>query len=40
MYSVGKETFPYGLNQTVLQTLLGAEVGALLITKVGHQKAL
>ena len=26
MYSVGRETLPYGLSQTVLQTLLGADV--------------
>ena len=32
-----RETFPYGLSQTVLQTLLGANVGALLKTKIGHQ---
>ena len=33
-----RETFPCGLSQTVLQTLLGANVGALLKTKIGHQK--
>ena len=33
-----RETFPYGLSQTVLQTLLGANVGALLKIKIGHQK--
>ena len=31
-------TFHYGLSQTVLQTLVGANVGALLKTKIGHQK--
>ena len=41
MYSVGREAFPhYGLRQTVLQTLLGASIGTLLKTKIGHQKAL
>ena len=28
IYSVTGETFPYGLSQNVLQTLLGAGVGA------------
>ena len=39
MYPVADKTFPYGLRENMLQTLLGATVGELLQATIGHQEA-
>lgn len=39
MYSLTKETLPYGLGQNGLQALIDASIGALLKATIRHQEA-